>query len=162
MLNINGVPTQKDLAKVKPSDERMQKGAVAIIECFQEIPCNPCYTYCNRGAIAEMININEIPNIDHEKCNGCAICVSACPGLAIFIVDMNYSETKAIVKVPYEFYPVPQSGDKVAALNREGKSIGEAEVVKVQTFKQQEKTHIVWLAVDKELAMEVRNFKGDI
>ena len=30
-----------------PSDERYAEGPVAIIECVQEIPCNPCEAACH-------------------------------------------------------------------------------------------------------------------
>ena len=38
--------TAEDLAKVLPSEERLNKGPVAITECFQEIACNPCVAAC--------------------------------------------------------------------------------------------------------------------
>ncbi|MCK5202046.1 MAG: FAD-dependent oxidoreductase, partial [Spirochaetales bacterium] len=34
-----------------PSGDRIRKGAVACIECAQEIPCNPCVDSCPSGAI---------------------------------------------------------------------------------------------------------------
>jgi Fe-S-cluster-containing hydrogenase component 2 len=162
MLKETGIPTNEDLAKVTPPEERLKKGAVAIIECFQEIPCNPCYTHCPRGSIKEMVDINELPVIDYETCNGCGICVAACPGLAIFIVDYNYKDGKALVKIPYEFLPIPVSGEIVTALDREGKSVGEATVVRVQENKNQGRTIVVWLEVEKDLAMVVRNFKKGV
>ena len=30
-----------------PDDERYAKGPVAVIECVQEIPCNPCEAACS-------------------------------------------------------------------------------------------------------------------
>ena len=30
-----------------PSKERYEKGPVAVIECVQEIPCNPCEAACS-------------------------------------------------------------------------------------------------------------------
>lgn len=161
MLKSTGVPTSQDIKEVTPSPERLNKGPVAIIECFQEIPCNPCSTHCLRGAIADMTNITEKPKIDYDKCNGCGICSVACPGLAIFIVDMNYSADKALVKIPYEFIPLPEENEMVDALNREGNVIDKACVVKVQKFKNNEKTPLLWLAVNKENAMEVRNIRKE-
>jgi len=34
-----------------PSEIRFDKGAVAVIECIQDIPCNPCETSCRFKAI---------------------------------------------------------------------------------------------------------------
>lgn len=159
MLHKTGVPTCEDLAKVTPSAERLAHGPVAVIECFQQIPCNPCSTSCPRGAISSFNDINDLPEIDHDRCNGCAICVANCPGLAIFVVDESHSETTAVVKIPYEFLPVPEVGQIVIALDREGRSVGTARVVRVQNGKQQDRTLVVWLEVAKELTMTVRHFR---
>ncbi len=159
MLSKTGAPTLDDLANVTPSAARMAQGPVAVIECFQQIPCNPCSTSCPRGAISSFNDINDLPEIDHDRCNGCAICVANCPGLAIFVVDESHSETTAVVKIPYEFLPVPEVGQRVTAVDREGHAVGEARVLRVQNGKQQDRTLVVWLEVPKELAMTVRHFR---
>ena len=38
-------------AGMYPSEERMAQGPVAVAECVQEIPCNPCETACRFHAI---------------------------------------------------------------------------------------------------------------
>ncbi|MHB1653047.1 MAG: 4Fe-4S binding protein [Desulfitobacteriaceae bacterium] len=159
MLSKTGVPTTENLQEVTPSAERLAKGPVAFIECFQKIPCNPCYLACNRGAIQEFEDINDLPHIDDSKCNGCAICVANCPGLAIYVVDYSYSQEEALVKIPYEYLPVPGISSMVTALDREGREVGTVKVLKVQRIKGQERTPILWLAVPKELAISVRNLK---
>jgi Fe-S-cluster-containing hydrogenase component 2 len=143
-----GVLSLKDLRL--PLDDQLKKG-VAIIECVQEIPCNPCVAICPVGAIS-MKDINDLPRIDFNKCTGCKQCVSICPGLAIFVVKIK--DGKAFVTLPYEFLPVPKVGDIVKALDREGKPKGNARVVKVN---QKDKTTVITIEVDKDLAMEVRN-----
>lgn len=85
--------------------------------------------------------------------------MSNCPGLAIFVVDESHGETTATVKVPYEFLPVPEAGQVVTALDREGHAVSEARVIRVQNSKQQDRTLVVWLEVPKELAMTVRHFR---
>nr|WP_031513893.1 4Fe-4S binding protein [Desulfofalx alkaliphila] len=159
MLARTGVPTAEDIAEVMPSKERLAKGAVAMIECFQKIPCDPCYHSCKRQAIQPFADINDRPRLDHDKCNGCAMCLSRCPGLAIFIIDQTYSADKALIKIPYEYLPLPAEGHVVDAVNRAGQTVGEAQVVKVQSSEKLEGTNIVWLAVPHHLAMEVRHFK---
>ena len=161
MLERTGIPTKAEIESITPSDERRRKRPVAVIECFQKIPCNPCYTSCKFGAIREFKDINERPVLDFDKCTGCGICVVNCPGLAIFIIDETYSDTEALVKIPYEFVPLPYEGIFVTALNREGKPICRAKVVKVQNAKFQDKTPVVSLAVPKEYSMEVRFFNID-
>nr|WP_092068107.1 4Fe-4S binding protein [Dendrosporobacter quercicolus]NSL46945.1 4Fe-4S binding protein [Dendrosporobacter quercicolus DSM 1736]SDL70067.1 4Fe-4S binding domain-containing protein [Dendrosporobacter quercicolus] len=131
-------------------------GPTAVFECLQPIPCNPCADACPRGAIA-VKDINDCPVLNEEKCNGCGICMTHCPGLSIFVVDVHYAAAEALVKIPYEFTPLPQQAELVEALNRQGECIGLARVIRVQTSPN--KTNIIWLAVPKELAMEVRNLR---
>lgn len=159
MLSQNGIPTLEDIASVLPGEERLAKGPVAIAECFQNIPCDPCYHSCKQGAIKEFADINERPQINFDRCNGCGSCMSRCPGLSIFVVDATYSDTEAVVKIPYEFLPIPHINEVVTAINRAGQEVGEARVIKVQNTKVQDRTAIIWLVVPKELMMEVRHFK---
>jgi Fe-S-cluster-containing hydrogenase component 2 len=157
-LKRTGVPDDDDLLAVYPSRERLTKGAVAVLECFQNIPCNPCATCCPRQAIKAFHDINDLPDIDWDKCNGCAICVANCPGLAIFVIDENYSPTEALLKLPYEFVPLPRVGEKVQALNRAGEVVGTGQIVRVQNPPRFDRTAVVHMAVPKELAREVRFF----
>lgn len=158
MLEQTGVPTQADLASRAPSPDRLAKGPVAVMECFQRIPCNPCAIRCKRGAIAPMQDINDCPTLNADLCNGCALCVSHCPGLAIFVVDDTYSETEALVKLPYEFLPLPKPGDDVTGMDREGRPVCAARVVSLQNAAAQDRTPIVFLAVPKAYSMTVRFF----
>jgi Fe-S-cluster-containing hydrogenase component 2 len=157
MLKSTGIATNKDLETVIPAKERLLKGPVAVIECFEKIPCNPCYTSCKRGAIKEFADINDRPELDVDKCNGCGVCISNCPGLAIFVVDEAYSETEALIKLPYEFFPLPDEGAFVTGLDRAGKPVCRAKVIKIQNGKAQDRTPVVSLAVPKEFSMEVRS-----
>ena len=157
MLREDGVPTKEDLEKVTPPDEVMNRKAVAILECFQEIPCDPCYTSCKKKAIQKFEDINDLPEIEWEECDGCGICVAMCPGLAVFIVDKTYSETEAQLILPYEFRPLPKKGQIVDGLDRTGKPVTKARVLKV--VKHKTKTYLLYLAVPKEYAMEVRHIK---
>jgi len=157
MLEKTGVPTPEDLAKVYPSKERLDRGAVAILECFQLIPCDSCCGACKRGAIKEFKDINDLPEIDFDICNGCGLCISECPGLAIFVVDQTYSEKEALVKIPYEFLPLPEKGEAVDALSRQGERVSEAKVVDIRKFKG--KANVIGIAVSKELSLDVRNIR---
>jgi len=159
MIEKTGRPTERELKKVTPSDERLCSGGCAILECFQKIPCDPCVEACPRGAIRIEGNINNLPVLDSRKCNGCGLCVSKCPGIAIFVVNKNYSEEEGLVMIPYEFLPLPQKGEIVEGLDRTGQKICDARVVKVLNRRAQDRTAIISLAVPKRCVMEVRNIR---
>lgn len=135
-----------------PSEQQLKKG-VAVLECVQNIPCNPCVDACPVKAIS-MKDINDLPTIDYDKCTGCGNCVTVCPGLAIFLVKTD--EKSAFISIPYEFLPTPKEGDKVEMLDRKGEKKGEAEVVKVR---KKGKTAVVTIKTKKKFAMIVRNIK---
>jgi len=135
-----------------PSKKQLEKG-VAIIECIQNIPCNPCVDSCPTGAIS-MKDINDLPVMDYDKCIACCKCVGICPGLAIFVVKCK--DDKALITLPYEFLPEPVVGEKVQALDRAGKIVGVGIVKKVVN---KDKTFVVTIEVKKDLLMTVRNIK---
>jgi len=159
MLINDGIPTNEDIAAVTPPDERFATGPVAVVECFQEIPCNPCVKACRRGAITMPGDINALPEVDASLCNGCSLCISFCPGLAIFVVDKTYSDDLALVKLPFEYVPVPQEGQFVTGLSRAGEELGSFEVVRVTSGGAKNMTYTISLAVPQALAMEVRDIK---
>ncbi len=147
MLNINGVVSQDiingKLAEVLNSNKK----SGAVLECYQEIPCNPCSTSCPFDAIKVEPDINQLPVIDYELCTSCGICVYNCPGLAIFVVDL--SKDKAIFKVSYELLPIPEKGMTVKGINRAGEVICDALVLRVQNSNTQDSTVLIHVEVDK-------------
>ena len=156
-----GIPSKEELAACPgvPSKERLLKGRVAVIECVQEIPCNPCENACHLGAITIGEQITALPILDEEKCSGCGLCVANCPGLAITIVDMTYSDTEAVIEFPFEYLPLPQVGDIVDAVNRAGEVMCKGTVTSVKKLKAYAGTAVVGIAVPKEYADEVRSMK---
>lgn len=160
MLKKDGVIEQEQIQAVTPDKERLKKGAIAVTECFQNIPCNPCYTSCKRGAMRKMENINDLPQVYADICNGCGVCVSHCPGLAIFVIDGSYSDSVGTIKLPYEFYPLPQTGEIVRGLDRRGNYVCNAKVLRIINAPAQDKTAVVWLEVPYEFLMTVRFFEA--
>jgi Fe-S-cluster-containing hydrogenase component 2 len=160
-LAKSGVISREELERhrVYPCEDRLKKGPVAIIECIQEIPCDPCVHSCPQKAIS-LRNLSAIPELDREKCVGCALCIPSCPGLAIFVVDMTYSENEALVLLPYEFLPVPKVGEQVEAVDREGNPKAKGRVVKVRIDASTNHTAVLAIAVAKDVALEVRSIRS--
>ena len=154
---LNGVAAKEELEKAMPPEDFLAKKPVVMVECFQNIPCDPCAASCPFGAILPFEDINELPVVDYDKCTGCGICVTSCPGLAIFVLDMNYSDKDALIKLPYEMLPLPQKGEMVSGLDREGQKVAEVKVDKVSKTKN--KTYLISIIVPKELALIVRNIR---
>lgn len=144
---------------VVPSKARRKKGRVIMIECVQQIPCNPCSEICPRKAITIIGDITNIPEVNFEKCNGCGICIANCPGLAIFSVDESFSDGTAEVGIPYEFKPLPIVGEEVKLINRAGQVIGTGKIKKILNPKNFDRTAVVYLEVPKNLSLDVRFFK---
>ncbi len=154
-----GIVTTEYLRKMGniPCKERMKKGPVVMIECVQEIPCNPCFEVCPREAI-EMENINARPRVNFDKCIGCTLCMQVCPGLAIFMLDL--SKEKPRLTIPYEYLPVPEKGQEVMLLNREGESIGKGTVVSILFPDKRYSSALVTVEVeDEDMLMEARNLR---
>ncbi len=142
-----------------PSEERLARGPCVVIECAQRIPCDPCEAACRQGAIAIGGNITNLPTLDPAKCGGCGLCIAACPGQAIFVVDTTYSEARGTVQFPYERVPYPTVGDIVPGVNRAGDVVCEAEVLKVSVPAAFDRTAVITVAVPKALAMDVRTIR---
>ena len=47
----DGVLRQMQIDGVVPPPERLERGPVIIIECVENIPCNPCVDACPKGVI---------------------------------------------------------------------------------------------------------------
>jgi Fe-S-cluster-containing hydrogenase component 2 len=145
-----GILSINDL--VIPRDDQLEKG-VAISECIQLIPCNPCVDSCPVSAIS-MKDINSIPVIDYDSCIGCGKCVGVCPGLALFLVKII--KNKALITLPYEFLPVPHKDQEVEVLNRMGERLDIGIVKKLRKIG---KTWIITVEVNRKYALNGRNIK---
>ena len=139
-----------------PAAADLRRGPIVVIECSEEIPCNPCETVCHRGAIVVGEPITNLPRFEPGECNACGICVAICPGLAIFVVDLTYSETEAAVSFPHEYLPLPEKGDAAAAVNRRGEAVCKATVIRVRNPGSYDHTPVITITVPSDYANEVR------
>jgi Fe-S-cluster-containing hydrogenase component 2 len=153
----SGVLNGAQPGAVLPPDElwESKKNGLVIIECPQRIPCNPCNTSCPSGAVKPFEDINDLPSVDYGKCTGCALCVAKCPGLACFVVDLSFSNDRALIKLPYEMLPVPDPGDEVECLDRVGETVGAGRVEAVlEPLK--DGTKVLVVSMKKNLILDVR------
>ena len=157
----DGYPSMDEIKEANgwPDEERFAKGPVAVVECVQQIPCNPCESACPLHAIHIGEPITNTPQVDREKCIGCGMCVAACPGLAIFLVDKSYSETEATVSFPFEYDPLPEKGAEIDALSRAGEYVCKGRVIKVMNPKKNDHTPVVTIVIPKEHADTVRTMR---
>jgi Fe-S-cluster-containing hydrogenase component 2 len=156
-----GVLSLKELsaAVALPSKQRLAAGPVVLVECIENIPCNPCAYACPRKAITIEGELTDTPRVDFSKCNGCTLCVSKCPGLAIFVVHKDYSKTEATVTMPYELLPRPATGAHVVCLDRAGKAVCSGKVVKVLDAPALNRCAVVTVAVPKRFWNTVRSIR---
>ena len=166
-----GVPSPEELEKSPgyPGLKSLRKGPVVVIECLQEIPCNPCEAACPSGAITIGASINNLPVLDEDKCTGCGLCISSCPGLAIFVLDLNHDHESALISFPFEYFPLPMVGEEVPATDREGKEICRGKVVKIIDKPISGHTPVISISIPQKYALLVRgisirqaDFRGQI
>lgn len=158
MLEKTGLASREMFEKLLPSRERRKKGPYAVMECYEKIPCDPCVTSCPAHAVT-MKSINDTPCCDPDICTGCTRCVSRCPGLACFVIDETVGNDQITITLPYELSPLPAKGDQVAALDREGREVSVAEVVRVVSTKALDHTSVITVKVDKSLLFDVRSIR---
>lgn len=157
----SGVLTERDLRHhgLLPTLVRLKTGPVAIVECIEAIPCDPCTHACPRHAITITGGLANPPRIDFDRCSGCGLCVAKCPGLAIFVVDLNYSRKEATVTLPYEMLPRPETGQRVTALDRSGRPICPARVVRVLESPGLDRCAVVTIALPKRFWNRARGIR---
>ncbi len=157
----HGIPSPEELAHCPgiPTEERMRRGPVAVIECVQEIPCNPCEAACPFHAIEIGAQITNLPRLKENICTGCGACVASCPGLAITVLNLSYSEAEATIDFPYEYFPLPRVGDQVDAVGRDGTVLCQGRIIHVNTAPAFAQTALVRMAFPTRYAGQVRSMK---
>lgn len=143
-----------------PGTGVLNKKKYIVIECQQNIPCNPCEAACPHHAITVGEPITNLPVVDPEKCIGCGLCVAQCPGQACFLVDQSHEEYDTVT-IPYEYYPLPEKDQEVDGLSRDGKYLVKATIVRVVMTKKNDRTAVIEIKVPKGYGMKVRNISTD-
>lgn len=160
MLEKEGFLDIKEIEEIPgfPGYDILSKKKAAILECAQKIPCNPCEAACPSEAIKVGDPIVNLPIIDPEKCTGCGTCISKCPGLAIFVVDLTNPDHDTVM-MPYEYLPVPEPEKEVTCLNRRGEAVATGRIKRALSSKASDRTVVLTVDVPKGLGMEVRGVR---
>lgn len=166
-----GIPLSANLLKFGyVTDEEIERypgvkhsaGIHPVIECTQNIPCNPCQDACKFGCIQVGDTITRLPEVNTKsKCTGCGMCVTSCSGQAIFLVDEDAGEDYATVTMPYELLPYPQAGELGTACGRDGKPVCQAQVLSCRTSPIYDKTALLTIRVPKDMSMKARFFRRE-
>jgi len=127
-----------------------------LIECVEDIPCDPCETSCPTKAISVGDSIINLPAVDLDKCTGCGTCVVVCPGLAVFVVNPDVGGGDASLMIPYEYLPAPKVGSEVPATDRLGETVCMASVLKVAQPQKNNRTLAVTIKFPKQYINDVR------
>ena len=136
-------------------------GVHPVMECTQNIPCNPCQDACPKHCIKIGAHITSLPAVEENAtCVGCGMCVASCSGQAIFLVDETFEPGFATVTIPYEFLPLPEKGEKGLGLGRNGQPVCEAEVVSVKSVKAFDHTNLLTIKVPADMAMKARFYRA--
>jgi hypothetical protein len=74
------------------------------------------------------------------------------------VIDLTFSEDKALLKLPYELTPMPEKKDKVWCLNRVGEVVTEGTVENItEPFK--DSTKVLHVSIDKSFVDQVRSVR---
>lgn len=159
-LLARGFVTEEEL-QAFPAASSSAAGIHPVIECTQNIPCDPCQDACKFGCIKVGQNITKLPMVDPaHTCTGCGMCVACCSGQAIFLVDETYEPGFATVGIPYEFVPYPEPGSRGTALDRSGAPVCQAEVVSCKATRAMDKTALLTMKVPVEYASTARFYQA--
>jgi Fe-S-cluster-containing hydrogenase component 2 len=138
-------------------------GVHPVMECTQNIPCNPCQDACPKKCIKIGEKITSLPAVDESAtCVGCGMCVASCSGQSIFLVEEDVEEGYGEVTMPYEFLPLPKVGDRGIALGRNGKYVCDAEVTKIRTAPVFDHTYLLTIKVTNDMVMKARFYKKEM
>lgn len=131
---------KREVLKSRPGDIISRNAPIVssswqpVFFCTEEIPCNPCTTVCPTHSInlkPRKGNMLDLPYFEGQ-CKGCSACVAACPGLAISLVRLR-DDGMAEVRIPFEFDASHfELGTRLLALDQDGKSVTEAELLAKQ------------------------------
>ena len=154
-----GYIEQEEL-KAFPACTYSANGIHPVVECTQNIPCNPCQDICPKHCIKVGDDITNIPQINQmQQCSGCGMCVANCPGQAIFLVE--HGTVNDQVTIPYEFLPVPTVGENGFGYDRSGTKVCSAKINAIKDLPVNDHTILLTMSVPAGMGDTVRFYKSE-
>lgn len=152
-----------DLEATKYPGVKITHGIHPVIECTQNIPCNPCRDACPKGCISIRESIVALPEFDENTdCVGCGQCIAACSGQCIVLVNDGIGNGMTSITIPYEFLPLPVKGETGIAMDRGGVPLCKAVITEVRTSKSFDHTHLLTFTVPQTMGMRARFWKKNL
>jgi sarcosine oxidase subunit alpha len=130
-----------------------------VIDCPEEIPCNPCAEACRKGALVIEGDMSKRPSCRDELCDGCGSCIAACPVSCIILVEEKGEET--LLTMGYDRLPRPRKGQEVWLLDREGREMGKGAVARARRAARDKYLLLLTIKAPTQIALEVRNIRVD-
>jgi NADPH-dependent 2,4-dienoyl-CoA reductase/sulfur reductase-like enzyme/Fe-S-cluster-containing hydrogenase component 2 len=138
-------------------------GAMPVIHCTQEIPCDPCSSLCINGLIyVDAKDIRKLPQFqgDAYSCGCCEECVTGCPGLAITLVDFYSDSSFPTVSIPFEIdRGAIKPGEQVTLVDTQGKELGKLEVQAVHDSPSSDRTQVIQVKAPAEYARKIAGIR---
>lgn len=131
-----------------------------VLDCREQIPCNPCEEVCGKGAVVIGDNLNGAPVFSADKCDGCGLCINVCPGSCIYLVE-EAGAGRARVTMAYDRLPRPAVGSEVTLVGDGGETIGQGIVRRVKNTRTDRHLWQVTVETSAEAAGAVRGFRPD-
>jgi bacterioferritin-associated ferredoxin len=161
--------TSNQILKSKPGRcvpevfDEVSEGAMPLIHCTQEIPCDPCSSLCINGLIyVDAKDIRKLPKFEGDafSCGCCEECVGGCPGLAITLVDYYSDANFPTVSIPYEIKRGGiKSGDLVTVVDTQGKALGQVGVQAVHDNPSSDRTQVIQVKAPSEYARKIAGIR---
>jgi sarcosine oxidase, subunit alpha len=161
--NSNQILKSKPGQCVPEVFDEISDGAMPVIHCTQEIPCDPCSSLCINGLIyVDAKDIRKLPRFEGDpySCGCCEECVGGCPGLAITLVDYYSDSSFPTVSIPYEIKRGGiQPGDQVTVVDTQGSELGLLEVKAVHDSPSSDRTQVIQVQAPSEYARKIAGIR---
>lgn len=80
-----------------------------------------------------------------------------CPGLAISVIAFRKDSGTTVLSIPYEYFPLPETGSTVHAVDRAGQYVCDAQVLRVLPRDERRSTCVIKISFPEKYAYQVKS-----